>query len=80
MCTLDYSILIPQIYSDFGIGGVVAGTTPMIVNIKSNPLEHTGIRTGGWTPLGPHHMTDEVTLHQFGAVCGERFLYRDSTK
>ena len=57
----------------------MAGTTPVIINTKRSSLNHTGIRARGWIPLSPHHSTDEVTLHQFGAICRE-VLYRDSTK
>ena len=57
----------------------MAVTTPVIVNTRRSFLDHTGIRAGGWIPLSPHHSTDEVMLHQFGAVYGE-VLYRDSTK
>ena len=61
-----------KFYSDFGIGGVVAGTTLVIVNTRRGFLDHTGIRAGGRIPLSLYHSTDELTLHQLGAVCRDR--------
>ena len=59
-------------YSNFRIGGVVAGTTPVTT------LEDTFTPTEGWFHLPI--LIDEFTLHQFGAVCGEdifRFIFEN---
>ena len=54
----------------------MASTTLVIVNTRRGFLDHTGIRVGGRIPLSLHHSTDEVTLHQFGAICEDRFVVR----
>ena len=59
-------------YSNFGIGDVVAGTTPMTI------FEDTFTQTRGWIHLPIS--TDELTLHQFGAVFGDdifRFIFEN---
>ena len=47
---------------DFGIGGVLAGTIPVIIPNKRGSLDYTDIRAKVWIHLGTHHSTDEVTL------------------
>ena len=59
-----YFIFIQQFYSDFGIGGVLAGTTSVIIPNRRGSLGHTDIRARVWIHLGTHHLTDEVTHHQ----------------
>ena len=54
----------------------MAGTTPMIIINRRSSLDHIGIRAEVWIHLGTHHSTDEVTLHQFGAVCGDAFCIK----
>ena len=49
-------------YSNFGIGDVVAGTIPVTI------FEDTFTQIGGCFHLPI--LTDKLTLHQFGAVCG----------
>ena len=53
--------------TDFGIGDVVASTTPMTT------FEDTFTQIGDWIHLPT--LTDELTLHQFGAVCGKRSIF-----
>ena len=50
-------------HSDFGIGGVVAGTTPIDHPYRRSPLIYTDIQARIWTRLGTYHLTDEFTLH-----------------
>ena len=47
--------------------------TPVIIPNRRSSLDHTGIWAGVWIHLGTHHSTDEVTLHQFGIICGDAF-------
>ena len=61
--------------SNFGIGGVVAGTTPVIISTWRGFIEHTGTRIGGRIPLSLHHSTDELTLHQ---CCIESFWWKST--
>ena len=64
--------------SEFGIGGAMAGTTPVFNSARRDFIGYIGTSNGGRIPSSLHHSTDELTLHQFGAVCGER--QRDSSK
>ena len=57
--------------SDFGIGGVVAGTTPVFNSDQRDFIGYIGTSNGGRLFPNLHHSTDELTLHQFGAVCGD---------
>ena len=63
---------------DFGIGGVVAGTTPVFNSARRDFIGYIGTSNGGRIPPSLHHSTNELTLHQFGVVCGKR--QQDSTK
>ena len=51
-------------YSNFGIGDVVAGTTPVAL------IERTFIF---YREFHLPTLTDEFVFHQFGAVCGNEF-------
>jgi len=51
-------------YPNFGIGGFVAGTTPVALikqTLTVDKVFHLPI------------LTDELVFHQFGAVCGDDF-------
>ena len=51
-------------YSNFGIGDVVAGTTPVAL------IERTFIF---YREFHLPTLTDEFVFHQFSAVCGDEF-------
>ena len=71
----SYFLIIPYLShkfcSDFGIGGVVAGTTPVFNSARRDFIRYIGTSNGGWISPNLHHSTDVLTLHQFGAVCGD---------
>ena len=58
----------------------MAGTTPVFNSFRRDFIEYIGTSNGGRIPPSLHHSTDELTLHQFGAICGDVFLYQDSGK
>ena len=50
--------------SDFGIGGIVAGTTSVFNSVRRDFIEYIGTSNEGWIPPSLHHSIDELTLHQ----------------
>ena len=66
----SYFLIIPYLShkfcSDFGIRGVVAGTTPVFNSVRRDFIGYIGTSNGGRIPSSLHHSTDELTLHQFG--------------
>ena len=78
----SYFLIIPYLYhkfcSNFGIGDVVAGTTLVFNSARTDFIRYIGTSNGGRISSNLHHSTEELTLHQFGAIYGER--QQDPTK
>ena len=78
----SYFLIIPYLShkfcSDFGIRGVVAGTTPVFNSVRRDFIGYIG--TSNECRISPnlHHLTNELTLHQFGAICGNDSKIRPS--